>query len=472
MPCRAIAPRLGRQMDPAREDLPGSVAGTAPAVAAHAVDEWLRAADGLLFGTCLQEIADTAAQELGRPVEIDDRQFRVLAYTEHPDPVDEVRLASILKQELPRAVLQWIDSQHVRTAVRPLRLPPNPRLRMQARVCAPIRCHGHLLGYLWLIDRDEDLDVPALERLHRIAEAAGMAMYRDLLLYDWSRGREREFVRDILSDDAEVRSHAATQLIDHDVFAADGQVAVLVAPLPAHLDSTARQRLRVAADAALDRLRRRMTPRHAAHLLRPDHVLLVAALGEPAVRTHGISWLAARMREDLAAALEPLGVDARVAVGTPASGLADAHVSYTRALHASRVGALVPRRFGDVVSWTDLGIYRVIAELPLGQLGPEVVHPGLRTLIDAPGKHFLLHTLETYLDLAGDAQATAARLFLHRATLYHRLHRIEQLVGVDLADGEDRLALHLGLRIARMQGLEWSESRLAARPAAEEREAV
>ena len=65
----------------------------------------------------------------------------------------------------------------------------------------------------------------------------------------------------------------------------------------------------------------------------------------------------------------------------------------------------------------------------------------------------LVDTLEAYLDLAGDAKATAEALTLHRATLYYRLNRIEEITGARLKTGDDRLALHLGLRLARLSGL-------------------
>jgi len=49
-------------------------------------------------------------------------------------------------------------------------------------------------------------------------------------------------------------------------------------------------------------------------------------------------------------------------------------------------------------------------------------------------------TAETFLDLAGDVQATAARLFVHRTTLYQRLDRIDQLYKLDLRrSGDHRL---------------------------------
>ena len=47
-------------------------------------------------------------------------------------------------------------------------------------------------------------------------------------------------------------------------------------------------------------------------------------------------------------------------------------------------------------------------------------------------------------------EITAEALNLHRATLYYRLQRIEEITGARLKVGEDRLALHLGLRLARL----------------------
>ncbi len=64
----------------------------------------------------------------------------------------------------------------------------------------------------------------------------------------------------------------------------------------------------------------------------------------------------------------------------------------------------------------------------------------------------LIETLERYLDLGGDARAAAETLFIHRSSLYGRLHRIEEVAEVDLRSGEDRLELHLGVRLWRLAG--------------------
>ena len=69
-----------------------------------------------------------------------------------------------------------------------------------------------------------------------------------------------------------------------------------------------------------------------------------------------------------------------------------------------------------------------------------------------------------YLDLAGDAKRTAEYLHLHRATLYYRLDKAQQLTGVDLRDGNDRLALHMSFKLARLVGRHPGQPQVRAAP--------
>jgi DNA-binding PucR family transcriptional regulator len=46
----------------------------------------------------------------------------------------------------------------------------------------------------------------------------------------------------------------------------------------------------------------------------------------------------------------------------------------------------------------------------------------------------------------------AAELNLHRSTLFNRVNRIQEVAGVNLQSGSDRLELHLGIRLWRMSG--------------------
>ena len=45
------------------------------------------------------------------------------------------------------------------------------------------------------------------------------------------------------------------------------------------------------------------------------------------------------------------------------------------------------------------------------------------------------------------------RLQVHRTSLYYRIGRVEEITGMRLANGGDRLALHLGVKLARLKGV-------------------
>lgn len=77
------------------------------------------------------------------------------------------------------------------------------------------------------------------------------------------------------------------------------------------------------------------------------------------------------------------------------------------------------------------------------RLGPLVEH-------DEHRKHKLLPTLEAFCSFGGHKAETARALHLGRQALYHRLGRIEDLLGADLEDEDTRLGLHLALRARRL----------------------
>jgi DNA-binding PucR family transcriptional regulator len=102
-----------------------------------------------------------------------------------------------------------------------------------------------------------------------------------------------------------------------------------------------------------------------------------------------------------------------------------------------------------VAYWRDLGVYRLLISLQAARPGAEPADHAVLPLLD-PAQAELLRTAETYLDLAGHVQQTAAALTVHRQTLYYRLSRIETLTGLNLNSGEDRLLLHITIKAFRL----------------------
>uniref|UniRef100_UPI002A83BE18 PucR family transcriptional regulator n=1 Tax=Streptomyces sp. CRN 30 TaxID=3075613 RepID=UPI002A83BE18 len=134
-----------------------------------------------------------------------------------------------------------------------------------------------------------------------------------------------------------------------------------------------------------------------------------------------------------------------------AAGIADARAGLDglgtawREASAAARAVLAEPRLGPVAEWSAVGPYRLLTALPPGA----VQDPAVRVLL-SPAHRELARTAEVYLDRAGQAGRTATELGIHRQTLYYRLSRVEQLTGLDLDDGEDRLLLHMALKGARL----------------------
>jgi hypothetical protein len=351
----------------------------------------------------LQLAVDDLARQLGRPVLLEDHAQSVLAYSEQTGPMDDVRRDSILRRHTTREVRTHFRAAGIFEARGPLRVPG--ATGVLPRVCVPLRHRERLLGFLWLIDApamaDTDLTVAA-----KAADELALTVLHDVLAEGVSTQREQTSLARVLSGDAA----AAKVLVDEGGFP----------PLPVTVLV-----VRGARELLVDGLLAARMKFPARHLVRADHGVLVCA---GAVRVAEVPGL--------------FTGPVVVGTGTTRADLSGAHESYVEALHAALVAARVPG-FAPVASWESLGVYRMLVSVPAA-----AVHPGVLRLSPE-----LVETLERYLDSAGSAVETAKALRLHRTSLYYRLQRVAELTGTNLRDGDDRLTLHLSLRLARLHGL-------------------
>jgi PucR-like helix-turn-helix protein/diguanylate cyclase with GGDEF domain len=367
----------------------------------------------------LQEIVDALSVRLGRPVLVDDGELRPLAYSSQFGELDSVRTASILGRTAPDSAREALFGHGIRAAGAPVRIPAHPDIGMEARVCIPILRGNRRLGYLWLLE-----EPPVAEEELRLARAAAGEAAAVLQSEADSqldrRRREQDLISALLGGDPGA-SGAAAAVLDADRYLPQRPLVVCVAaPEGAPQD-------------ALDRFRARGPAKHAICGEVGGHPTAIVAAGG----SLGGAQLAEALRSVL-----PDGSAVHVGVGDPVEELQQAPVSHRHALAALRGVS------DEVVRWEDLRANRLLTALPPSALGdlPE----GVLRLFDS-GHEQLALTLETYLDHAGDVKRTAAELWLHRTSLYYRLRRIEEITGLDLARGEDRLLCHVALRLARLE---------------------
>jgi sugar diacid utilization regulator len=159
--------------------------------------------------------------------------------------------------------------------------------------------------------------------------------------------------------------------------------------------------------------------------------------------------------QQLHQALKRVRADAPSAIGMGdvAYGPADLPRSHTQALKALRVRERSPEPDGGT-NFSELGLYQILEDRERGGALTSFVRRWLGGLIDYDNarRAQLVTTLARFLDCGGNYDLTAQSLLIHRSTLRYRLGRIRDVGGLDLADVDTRLNVHVATRAWRVLG--------------------
>jgi purine catabolism regulator len=375
----------------------------------------------------LHDIAATLGRLIARAVTFEDPEGNVLGAWQPDDDLDPVRRATIEQGRVPADVMQHLARlgylQAVHDSAGPLRLPALPELSLRGRIACPVRLKDELVGVVWIIEGDQQLNqldlqaaehaavVAALHIAHQgrlaAAEARLGASFLDALLEGSFEPSGRALERARLLHFSPEASHRAA-------------VVVLDEPLPLGRDAL-QKRERVA-----ERLRWHLTSQGAMAVtssqLRQVTFLLPADLDPARI------WSYVR------------GPGLSMAVGRAHSGAEGAPRSYREA--QSVVSYLAP---GELRRYEDLLIPRVLdgdreaqSDFLENLLGPLQAARGGRVLVDSV-LCFARHGFRR--------NEAAADLHIHPNTLRYRLERAADLAGLDLRDADTRFKLQLAARL-------------------------
>ncbi|MFF4861957.1 PucR family transcriptional regulator [Streptomyces sp. NPDC002405] len=457
-----------------------------------------------------QELVDEISELLGAPATLENRNFELIAFGAYdsegdldPSALDPVRTRSILTRRSTAAVRHWFEGFGITRATGPVRIPRTPEAGVyRGRICLPARHRGVVLGYVWLLDYDPGPTDRQLAAAMLVTGRIG-ALLADEAQHGADLTRELRAV--LTAEPGWPRDMAVAELRTALGARADGpHTVVCVAPWPSADPDDAPSVRTLPGARALCVIPWGGGTSHALKAVREtgQSLVLLVGLRSTDTLTPAVS-AATRLLERAGAsgaggsgrtaagsahggaggggaatgrAAGPEGGVGRTGAGTGgasaqdgttgrdggpgrstaggggvAAGIAAARTgldelgtAWAEASAAARA-ALAEPRLGPVARWAAIGPYRLLTGLP-----PEAAHdPALHGLL-SPAHRELARTAEVYLDCAGQAGRTAAELGIHRQTLYYRLSRVEQLTGLDLDDGEDRLLLHMALKAARL----------------------
>ncbi|GLX22224.1 PucR family transcriptional regulator [Streptomyces lavendulae] len=411
-----------------------------------------------------QDLVDEISALLGAPATLENRDFRLIAFGAHDSEddlvMDPVRTRSILTRQSTAAVRSWFEGFGIARATGPVRIPAAPDAGVfRGRICLPVRYRGIVQGYVWLLDQDPGPEPAALEAAMEVAQRIGVLLAEEakagadlsrefLAVLTAGRGWQQDMavaaLRVALGPGAE-GPHAAvcvTPWSGEAPGSVPGAAAVCVVPAehsgpdgPGSGSGTGTGTgTETGVLAVLVRLR-------SGDALAPALTAVGRLLPRAAAPGSGTASVAGGGARGPARA----GHSVTAGLSDPVRALTELPGAWAQATAAARAAAGQPG-LGPVAQWSGIGPYRMLAALGPGPADD----PATRALL-GPAHRELARTAEVFLDCAGQAGRAAAELGIHRQTLYYRLGRVEQLTGLDLDLGEDRLLLHMALKAARLR---------------------
>jgi sugar diacid utilization regulator len=390
-------------------------------------------AAGAMSGDLLA-LADATAKVAGGPVLIEDMRGRVLAFSQDGQEVDPAREVTILRRRVPD---EWMRELH-RSGVYTRLVERDDVIEVdmfdaQPRRAIAIRAGSQVLGVIWLAGDAATLSPQADEGLREAGQIAALHLMRRQVLDDLDRRVRGGMLRMLLRGDG-----PAEALLSRLRFAPVGRLLVVAVeadarPTPPGLD---------------ERVVNLVVEHLLAYRWRAAATVLdgrvYALIGDREGDDH--EGLRRTVEDCLTRCRQTLGERLRAGIGEAVGSAADVAVARRRADQSLDLGDTSQ----NVVAFAEIHSKAVLADMETFFARQSIVlTPTVAQLVESDrerGTEYV-STLRAYLGALGDAVTAAGRLHIHVNTLRYRIRRIVELIGIDLADPDARLALELQLRV-------------------------
>ena len=385
----------------------------------------------------LNSLLQILARATAKPIVVHDDAGVLMAQV-YPNVPRRPGSGRALLQSLPYGAFQnWLnrDAPNSEGAIVPSPLGYTTVLKVEKRIA----------GYLSLVDSRDALDefdrlvltygadVCAIELAKSRAIASAVEQARGDWVQMWLSGTPAD--DDMMTSRAAQAGFNTDSLCMAAVFRAsteNGSALPIEALIPLVRDDMARRQINGAVGQYVD-------------------VIVVLYPLENDSQTSRISRIVDETRAQLAARA-PSGLVA-AGISRPATGLTALREAYREAKDAVSIANELGDQ-GQTTFYGDLKLYQFLLALKERNLDHMrrfyVETIGALVEHDERRQGDLLRTLEGFFAANGNLAKAASDLDVHRNTLVYRLERISELTGLDLEDPDNRLILHLALKVQRV----------------------
>ncbi|MCR8635273.1 PucR family transcriptional regulator [Paenibacillus radicis (ex Xue et al. 2023)] len=397
----------------------------------------------------LEALADTISDVLQCPITIEDSNHRLIAYSSHDPHTDQVRVATIIGRRVPEKVIStlWRDGviQKIMESDEPVRVSPINDIGLGHRLAVAIRKNNDILGYIWLLEEQKQLDDNAIQQVKKAALAAKTKLLQLQLKKRKEEMGYQDFFWQLLTghlhSDIVIKEKA-----DKLGMNLPSSFHIIVLQFEPEITESMQQQIEYILTTT-QRLR------IVCHTI--DHNQLILLSTTPVKRLKN---------EDYSVALQHIIEQMRQRFGfSPVYGgigslyenYAMVERSYQEALAVLQIKRCFPEETRNIHYYPDMGYYRFLQKiLDEARINP-IENQCLKKLKQYDSEHNseLLHTLEVYLSHDSNMKAVSEILHIHANTLSYRLKRISEIGGIDLNSMDQKVTVYLDLKTEKLRSM-------------------
>lgn len=397
-----------------------------------------------LGGAGFEELARAIAAGIGQPVLIEDRQFNLMAAT-NPGTTCAAFDEIVGSNGTPVAVLKRLEDRGVTRGLRgggSVYLPKGDPHSV-GRHMVPIVAGEEVHGFLSILESTGTLPEDSLARLLPAAMALAVEFLKQGTAADSDQKMRRDFFRDLLFANHSLSQetlHRRATYLGYQLSSSYWALVVEYDNIPS--DEAVPAELKKLTDT----LNALLSFRQALVITQGQGATILYPVKDGQPTLDKVKHLAETIRQKVSQTSPGLTVS--IGIGQLYPDLMSIPKSYREAAQAAKIGRSL-KGANSVHVFTDLGIYRMLLQFATTQNPNEFYCDALERLLeyDQQADKELVKTLAAFLECNGNLTETSERLYIHRNTLKYRLERIRDITQIDLDDSENRLMLHLGLKM-------------------------
>lgn len=308
----------------------------------------------------------------------------------------------------------------------------------------PIKGLGHTWGYLWLKSPSIDVDEFALSMIDRVLLAIAQIMLRNRTVEERKQNQEEEIVRSLLKGDHLYYS-GTQKFLPEPAQNLNYRLVLIHLQHPNQAKEEDWEEIKLQQTMIIRSLFKRAGFIPAMSVNR-NEIAVIASFykhKEANKDTERFTNIVKEMKQ-----IQEKNVFNGDACSFGISNIKHdyGHLS-TSYREAKTVTIIQSIKLLQTYFFEKIGVYRILLDNPQQHFLEAYIQEYLGPILshDKDNKSELLETVSTYINCLGSKKETAEQLFIVRQTLYHRLEKIEQLLGEDFMEPINRQAIELAL---------------------------